>query len=685
MPSQITPPPARVVAKGAAQKPQPTTQRKKARVVRRRGRAKGDIESDDEIERAMATDSDTDEDNNDLSSPESDSDSDTEPASEDVIANGISRALTPSTSQSPEDGLPVDKEVTHPPFFPPGGNWSEMVMDENTNGPADLPVIDFAELGNHSITPSSGPHHRKPKKVDQKIEPSQSARPASPRTPIEAELETQESTPSAPQRSPGPSFPRRPPGQTARQAYQHRLESDPSYVPTVGGFWGHDDRLLDKELRSLSGWWRGRWQGRGRGRGFPMRGRGRGGFVGSDLQSSSASAQDDETLMEAPLDVPPIERTWTHDGFEEMKKKEEHRRAAQQPTNPGPSGFRGARGGLVARARSAYGRGSFLSSPTRSRFSPSLHHPGRVWYAMKPELMWTKQHEGYLYLDPSLKPRAGHSPGFRIKLPGLTPEIVRALPHPPRAIKLSATKQPPSVPLDDMDKRYHVHLPKRAGKEKAELSSSIDDTPIEDVFTVRPRLVTANPIPLPTTAPIPASDLITKTVTTPSSATTNISPSPPAESSSNTPPSSLPDPSVRSQLELLTIQPQPSDPARRAQTEEAVLRNPPNIEERASEESSESLAGPRPPLPPLQTTFPPPVPQMSPAFGSPYGYPTLPPGVGVNQHGMAYELATGRPVYLHHPAPVYNPRPMMPFVPGHLQQHSRLRQTFLRHHIHPPL
>src|SRR5260370_33404398 len=65
-------------------------------------------------------------------------------------------------------------------------------------------------------------------------------------------------------------------GRTARQAYQERLESDPSYVPTVGEFWGHDDRLLDKDLRSLSGWWRGRWQGGVRGRGFGIRGRGRG-------------------------------------------------------------------------------------------------------------------------------------------------------------------------------------------------------------------------------------------------------------------------------------------------------------------------------------------------------------------------------------------------------------------------
>jgi hypothetical protein len=47
-------------------------------------------------------------------------------------------------------------------------------------------------------------------------------------------------------------------GRTARQLYQGQLKNDPSYVPTVGEFWGSDDRLLDKDLRTLSPWWRGR-------------------------------------------------------------------------------------------------------------------------------------------------------------------------------------------------------------------------------------------------------------------------------------------------------------------------------------------------------------------------------------------------------------------------------------------
>ncbi|OBZ80029.1 hypothetical protein A0H81_01418 [Grifola frondosa] len=38
---------------------------------------------------------------------------------------------------------------------------------------------------------------------------------------------------------------------------------------------------------------------------------------------------------------------------------------------------------------------------------------GRPWFAMKPERMWTKQHEAFLYFDPALKPRAGQGPGFQ--------------------------------------------------------------------------------------------------------------------------------------------------------------------------------------------------------------------------------------------------------------------------------
>ncbi|PWN50843.1 hypothetical protein IE53DRAFT_76748 [Violaceomyces palustris] len=50
------------------------------------------------------------------------------------------------------------------------------------------------------------------------------------------------------------------PHPTARAAiaYREKLENDPSFTPRVGQFWGHDERLVDRDLRSLSGWWRGR-------------------------------------------------------------------------------------------------------------------------------------------------------------------------------------------------------------------------------------------------------------------------------------------------------------------------------------------------------------------------------------------------------------------------------------------
>jgi hypothetical protein len=86
-------------------------------------------------------------------------------------------------------------------------------------------------------------------------------------------------------------------------------------------------------------------------------------------------------------------------------------------------------------------------------------------------------------------------------------------------------------------------------------------------------------------------------------------------------------------------------------------------------------------LPPIQTHFPPPAqPSPTPTFNnSPYAFsaPPLPPGVALDQRGFAYEVASGRPVYLHpHPTPppphmpLYNPRPIMPFHPGHMHHHS---------------
>lgn len=679
---------ARTVNKGATLKPRSQAQTKKTRIVRPRGRAK-DAGSDDEIEREVGTDSESED---DLSSLDSDSDSDTEPASEDVIPNGHSRTFTPSTSQSPGDRGTLSKDsaaVDAASFFTPAGNWSEMVADETANGPADLPVIEFADFDGHDV-PQAGPRSRKPKKSTKNAHPVVEA-PISPISALRDDTRNEiEADPiaSSSRRSISPSSHRRLAGQTARQAYQQRLESDPSYVPTVGGFWGHDDRLLDKDLRSLSGWWRGRWQGRGRGRGF-IRGRGRGGFFVSPNSQPTphADTQNGEDASAEPVDLPPIERAWTHDGFEEMKQKEEQRRFAQQPPpqlqNPqsarGVGGFRGGRGYAPGRGgRGGFPRGGYAGSPTTSRNGSPFGTQKRIWFAMKPELMWTKQHEAFLHFDSAMKPRPGYGPAFRVKVPGSQEQIIRA---PPRQFhsKISAAKHSTASVLgsDLGDRTYAVRLPKRAGKDKQAAHLPAEQTSIEEIFTVRLKPVERNAIPL--SKPAPA---------------TNGTASPLASSQDST---SQPDPpiqpeaSIRSQLEQISLEPQASNPARWAQTEEAVLRNPSTEVAPVDAEDVQ-----RPELPDLQTVFtpPPPVSQPSPVYGSPYGYaPALPPGIAMNQHGMTYELATGRPVYLQPPPPpMYNPRPIMhshmpppglPFVPGHMHHHSHshtaISPDFLAH------
>ncbi|EGO02097.1 hypothetical protein SERLA73DRAFT_177834 [Serpula lacrymans var. lacrymans S7.3] len=96
--------------------------------------------------------------------------------------------------------------------------------------------------------------------------------------------------------------------------------------------------------------------------------------------------------------------------------------------------------------------------------------------------------------------------------------------------------------------------------------------------------------------------------------------------------------------------------------------------------------------PPLQTVFPP-VSQPSPPYGSPYGYGSaMPPGIAMNQHGMPYEMTTGRAVYLQPPT-MYTPRPMthgimtppgLPFMPGHMHHHSTGSPDFLAPPHTPP-
>ncbi|KAG6896625.1 hypothetical protein C0992_007031 [Termitomyces sp. T32_za158] len=501
---------------------------KKKRIVRRRGRGPADILSDDEIEREAATDDSDSED--DLSSLSSASESDTEPGTDEVVPNDHTRALTPGTSQSPGDRGARDKPAEQTEsFFAPNTPWSEMVADdEKATESGDIPVIEFVDFDAQHVPARSWP--KKAKKPTKPAPVPEVAAPApqvnGDHAPNEAE-ESQRVASSSRSRSSDP--PKRLPGQTARQAYQQRLESDPSYVPTVGGFWSHDDRLLDKDLRSLSGWWRDRRGGRGRGNGF--RGRGRGAFPGA----SAAQERGDDGIE---VELPPIERTWGHDGFEEMKKREDQRKAAQAQTqtSSGSTNLRG-RGFVPGRGgRRGFSRGGYDLVPPEQSVAPV--------------------------------------------------ETVAAVP----------------------------------------------------AFPAQPSSHHLLPDPLVTTS-LP----------------------------------SEPDASIRLQLEQLSVEPESSDPARAAKTEEAVLRNPvtePLAEERPTTSGEE-------PVPTLPTMFSPPLPQPSPSYSSPYGYaPALPPGIAMNQHGVPYELATGRPVYLQAAAPpMYNPRPVM---------HSHLSPTFVPAHMPTP-
>ncbi|KAF8915444.1 hypothetical protein CPB85DRAFT_1560340 [Mucidula mucida] len=607
---------------------------RKKRIVRRRGRAVHAGDSDDEIEREVGTDSDSDDD----SFASTSSETETEPSSD-----RRARVLTPNTSQSPTTASNGQSNGRDASFFAAAGSWSEMVADETANGAADLPVIDFSELNDQALATK---RPRKAKKPAQKVKPATSL----PSPPLSVNEEHEEEEPA-----PRPQFnsARRPPGQSARQAYQTRLESDPSYVPTVGEFWGHDDRLLDKDLRSLSGWWRGRWQGRGgRGRGmFGMRGRG--GFMGRNVFPQQGGDEPSTSSNPALPSPPPVEREWTHDGFEELKKSEESRRDQQQSMRGG-WGFRGR--GTPIRGRGGFARGAFAGSPARTA---STLPSGRIWYPIKPELAWTKQHEGFLYMDSSLRARRGRGAGFRVKLPGSRPQVIHS---PLRSLRNLSVSNPAATSIGSVGgsdyggKIAVVKLPsaeatsQSVARSQAEedIVTKVDDLTIEDVFTVRPQLVTAKPIPLPN-----------------------------ASTSNHRLSISQPPPSVQQQLEQLSI-PTQSDQTRWTQTEEAVLRNPPDHSAEEPQASSSTSESSRPTLPPLQTSFTPPA-QPSP-YMSPYQYSmALPPGIAMNPMGMTFEVATGRPVYIPPPVPpVYNPRMMPPpFVPGHMHHHSAASGEFL--------
>jgi len=644
----------------AAQKPNGHHKPKKTRVVRRRGRGRDVVDSDDELEREARSDSGSDDEDNTTSG--SDSDDDGFSGSANHTKDTI---VTPSTTQSPppddkplsngaiaRDPEPATKSLAYKDV---GHHW-DALDDEDPWGstPAEVTFDDHHQLGGEAKP------RRKTRNKKKKQQTSADA----------GNGDTAEADPESPSSRHGTGLPPR--GRSVRESYRSRLQ-DPSYVPTVGEFWGHDDRLLDKELRSLSGWWRGRWH-KGRG-GYS--GRGRGGYHGG-------GGFDWDQSQEGANIHPSEQQTWGHDGFEELKKKEEQRRLAREqrqkehrevPATRGTplqrGSARGGRGGPIG----PRGRGSFFRGGV-SPSSPRQPHPvDRPWYAQKPERVWTKQLDGFLHFDSTLKPRPGQGQGYRIKLAGSSKEkVIRASSeiHATQVIDRTnpAATTADSVDSPAVDNTVTVRLPKPKKRE------------------ISPEVPPPTPSPIPEPAPVedePVSAVLRAETEESLDEVFTVKPRPILASSILTiiPPLATEDP-VTSQLRSEFV-------------ERAVVKRSPSQDvdggdvKDAPQPPAESQDSTPPVLHPIRTVFTP-VAHQPQTYATAYHYPPhLPPGVAVNSQGITYEIATGRPVYLQPtPPPMYDPRPVMPpmhpgavpFVPGHMHNLSGHSADFTHSQSH---
>ncbi|KIJ56926.1 hypothetical protein M422DRAFT_23063 [Sphaerobolus stellatus SS14] len=641
---QTTPP---KIENEASLKTPASVPRPKARVApRRRARRRGEDVTDSEEEeliREPRSDSETESSASTILDSEDDSDSDDNEkgSKSEARADEVPQA----SSKEGESSSSIPEQSSS--MFTQPQNWAEEMADADANGDGSVEVIQWGDMASH----------------DRPTTPPVNAVPSPPPSDKDKRERTRGGAPRG--------STKRQPGESARQAYLNRLTNDPAYVPTVGQFWSHDDRLLDKDLRSLSGWWRGRWQGRGRGV------RGRGGFgVNFGMRGRGGFAGNTGHQVE-PANVPPVDRTWTHDGFDELNNEG----VIQDRPQNGWSrdrGFSRGRGG-AARGRGFFGRGGFTSTtrsssphgsqphaPTESHHSTvsdklQFGNGTRPWFSMKPEPVWTRQSENFLF-----KVKPVQNQGIRIKLPSSNPEgkkdpIVVTLPalngfpaH--RPVRTTNEKLPPNS--------IAVKLPsaKSKGKQREQYA-------VEDVVTVEPPPMDDPIAALPSKEFVPQVRPIAGS-SAPREWTTTAPPAPPIPSAVETVPQGVfsvvspigPTVAQSSQLEYQ----QPAEPIA------VPIPAHPTVQV-------------QPPMPPVGSPF-----QPSPSYGSPYAYGAsgvpLPPGIGILDNGMTYEIATGRAVYLQTPPPppqpssmampVFTPRPM------HLHHASHGSVHFVPHHGH---
>lgn len=734
---------------------------RKTRVTRRRPRARvrtDDLESDEEFVRDALSDDDGSVSGSSDADSDSMSDSDTASGTNDDSAsdseldgmNGHGRVRngrnkgrrhldTPSTTQSPPPdetaaglkSLEVlksdggEKSQDQPAFLSSGIDWSDTALPTGVNGSDSVPVIDFAELDEHTAAAATtavanstkAKKARKAKRAASETAGSTVEKESARVDPVEeGDEDSQKDAAEKSQRGGrgGSRGVTRPRGQSARQAYQQRLQTDPSFVPTVGEFWGHDDRLLQKDLRSLSGWWRGRWRGRGRG-GFAGqgmrggRGRGRGGFVhGTDSSWDNGNGVAGEgegwPTADAEPELLPIDKAWTHDGFEELKKNDEQKRDEQKrrpshhnqhrfnlakpmdkkapvsksakvetesisevvPSSPAlTNASHQFRTSTPTRGRGRGGSVRGKAIPMTSRVRAELL--GEPWFSMKPERIWTKQFEGYLYSDPALKPKLGRPAGIRVTLPGkeakVVPEqktkTVSAEPEIACQTSESTFQTIPSSVSDAGVKKFIVKMPtQRQAKEKeqiqVEATSSGHQSPLEVSVEAVQQLTPTEPLQTIEAPPSEAEEHISESAPEPE----------PAPVSSPVQKEVMATPSLTRDNSL-------SEKSFGDAPNLSTLTSALTLDTKALPEVAPIPSGP---MPPMQAPYPVPM-QPSPTYTSPYVYPhALPPGIALTQQGYAYEVASGRPVYLHPtppPMPMYNPRPI-PFVPGHMHHPSSM-------------
>lgn len=510
--------------------------------------------------------------------------------------------------------------------------WSDMVAHADGD---DLPVLDFADM-----------------------------RAPSPAAEDEPESVHMNGARSEPKRGTSSAV-HRPIGVSARQAYLQRLEADPSYTPRVGEFWSHDERLLDKDLRSLSGWWRGRWRGRGRGEfGTGWGGRRPGGRFSGREQWGVASESND-----------PTDQDWRHDGYEEIERAKEAkvpRQSAEQSLGRG--GFWSTRG----RGRNGAARDGFDSlkpsnetSSSHERTPPIPARPSptpRLWY--RPEYAWTRHAATYLFSDGSPKPRFGGGGRLRVKLPGQTRYTFARLP--PVGTNSEPAPSTPSQPT----RQFVVRLPKAKlpkegeGEEgpephlnppaplplQPEDAHTVALPPLPDELNVAAPVTASAPTPVPVPAPVPAPAAHEPAVQ-------GVTPKddPPASTSPvQTSTLLLSEPALAQQGQEVAMPPPPPPPVNQPMVHMAPTPSAPS----PSYPSPSYQPGPFPyPLHHPVATYPTPV--QEPMWYDPrmpYGYPTPPPV----------------------PQNMYTPPPPPSAMHHHHHSHSHSHSISLPPMLHPP-